>query len=56
MAQAHHLQSHATATAFGLAAIFDLVALIVIAVLIRSRTPVLPPPRPAEAEEEALAA
>jgi EmrB/QacA subfamily drug resistance transporter len=56
VAQAHHLQSHATATAFGLAAIFDLVALIVIAVLIRSRTPVLPPPRPAEAEEEALAA
>ena len=56
VAQAHHLQSHATATAFGLAAIFDLVALIVIAVLIRSRTPVVPPPRPAEAEEEALAA
>jgi predicted MFS family arabinose efflux permease len=56
VAQAHYLQSHATATAFGLAAIFDLVALIVIAVLIRSRTPVVPPPRPAEAEEEALAA
>jgi hypothetical protein len=56
LAQARRVQAHGTATAFLLAAIFDLVALTVIAVLIRSRTPVVPPPRPAEAEEEALAA
>ncbi len=56
VAQAHHLQAHGTATAFLLAAIFDVVSLIVITVLIRSRTPVVPPSRPAEAEEEALAA
>jgi EmrB/QacA subfamily drug resistance transporter len=56
LAQAHHLQAHATATAFLLAAIFDVVSLIVIALLIRTRTPVAPPPRPAEAEEEAVVA
>jgi EmrB/QacA subfamily drug resistance transporter len=56
LAQAHHLQAHATATAFLLAAIFDVVSLIVIALLIRTRTPAAPPPRPAEAEEEAVVA
>jgi EmrB/QacA subfamily drug resistance transporter len=56
LAQARRVQAHGTATAFLLAAIFDLVALTVIAVLIRSRTPVVLPPRTAEAEEEALAA
>src|SRR6201994_2228705 len=54
LAQAHHLQAHATASAFLLAAIFDVVSLIVIAALIRTRTPAVPPPRPAEAEEEAV--
>src|SRR6202008_4094369 len=39
VAQAHHLQAHATATAFLLAAIFDVVSLVVIATLIRSRAP-----------------
>jgi EmrB/QacA subfamily drug resistance transporter len=56
VAQAHHLQAHATASAFLLAAIFDVVSLIVIAALIRTRTPAVPPPRPAEAEEEAAVA
>jgi hypothetical protein len=55
VAEAHHLQSHGTATAFLLAAIFDVVSLIVIATLIRTRTPAIPPPAPAEAEEEAMA-
>jgi EmrB/QacA subfamily drug resistance transporter len=56
LTRAHHLQAHATATAFLLAAIFDVVSLIVIALLIRTRTPAVPPPRPAEAEEEAVVA
>src|ERR1700760_2686813 len=56
LAQAHHLQAHATATAFLLAAIFDVVSMVVIAALIRSRAPMAPPPRPAEAAEEAMAA
>jgi MFS family permease len=54
--EAHHLQAHATATAFLLAAIFDVVSMVVIAAMIRSRAPMAPPPRPAEAEEEAMAA
>jgi F0F1-type ATP synthase membrane subunit c/vacuolar-type H+-ATPase subunit K len=56
LAQAHHVQAHGMATAFLLAAIFDVVSLIVIAAFIRSRAPMAPPPSPAEAEEEALAA
>jgi hypothetical protein len=56
LTEAHRLQAHATATAFLLAAIFDVVSLIVIALLIRTRTPAVPPPRPAEAEEEAVVA
>ena len=48
-------------TAFLLAAIFDVVALLVIITLIRTRAPMVAPPRPAGAgrggaEEEALTA
>ena len=54
--QARNALAHGMSTAFLLAAIFDAVALLVIAALIRTRAPVTPPPQATEAEEEALAA
>ncbi len=55
VAEAHHVLAHGMATAFLLAAIFDVVAMVVIVALIRSR-PAMPAPRPVEEEEEAVAA
>ena len=51
--QAAHV--HGMATAFLLAAILDLATLVVIVALIRARPP-MPAPRPAEEEEEVVAA
>jgi EmrB/QacA subfamily drug resistance transporter len=54
-AEAHHVLAHGMATAFLLATIFDVVAMIVIIALIRTRPP-MSAPRPIEEEEEAIAA
>jgi hypothetical protein len=53
--QAHHVLAHGMATAFLLAAILDVVTMVVIIALIRARPP-MPAPRPAEEEEQAVAA
>ncbi len=57
-AQAAHIQTlaHGMSTAFGLAAIFDAVALVVIAVLLRDRKPKVPATAAELAEDDAVAA
>ena len=53
--QAHRVLAHGISTAFLLAAILDVVTLVVIIALIRAR-PQVPAPRPAEEQEEAVPA
>ena len=47
VAEQHHVIAHGMATSFGVAAIFDVCALLVILVAIRSRTPASPTTTPA---------